>query len=168
VSVVVGLDLSSSSAGICAAGECSTVKPKGDLLERCREIAAHVQPVALSAHLIVVEDIPPSAKSARTLIALATVHALVFDRLHGLLGPDVVKPNQSAVKKYATGKGNSDKDAVLLAAERAGVSTVNNNDEADAFWLYAIGRHLIGDPVVDTTQYRADVIAALNEKAATS
>lgn len=165
MTLVVGLDLSSTSAGVCAAGRCSTIAPAGELLERCREIAATVQPVALSADLLVVEDIPPGTKSARTLIALATVHALVLDRLHGRIGPRIVKPNVSAVKKYATGKGNADKEKVLQAAWRTfGIDSVANNDEADATWLYAVGMHLVGEPIVEPTQYRLDVIEALTKE----
>lgn len=57
----------------------------------------------------------------------------------------------SSVKTYATGKGNAGKDDVLTAAIRRGgdLFTGSSNDEADAWWLWALASDLAGTPVVD-------------------
>ncbi|AXA95422.1 crossover junction endodeoxyribonuclease RuvC [Microbacterium sp. PM5] len=62
--------------------------------------------------------------------------------------PLVVTTNQ--VKQLATGKGNADKDAVLLATERRlPQADVNGNDEADAVWIAVGASILAGTPVID-------------------
>ncbi len=53
------------------------------------------------------------------------------------------------VKKYATGKGNAEKDEVLAAAIRRLGYERASNDEADALWIAAVGHALHGKPVVD-------------------
>lgn len=56
--------------------------------------------------------------------------------------------NVSTVKKYATGKGNADKDTVLLATTRRYTDVVlTNNNEADAMVIAAIGCRYLGHPI---------------------
>jgi len=58
-----------------------------------------------------------------------------------------VKP--TTLKVYATGRGNADKDAVLVSAVRRLGYSGESNDEADALWLRAFGMALLGWPLVD-------------------
>lgn len=60
----------------------------------------------------------------------------------------------SSVKTYATGKGNAGKDDVLSAAHRRGgdLFTGTSNDEADAFWVWALAMDLAGEPVLTLPQ----------------
>ncbi len=160
MTLVVGIDLSSTSTGVCAAGECSTIAPKGELLDRARMIAGEVQPVALSADVLVIEAI--GTRHVNTAIAIATVHALVLDRIADLIGPRVVKVSPASLKKWATGKGNANKDQMLLAAVRAG-APVDDNDQADAWLLWTLGEALEGRWQVPRTQYRTDLIHSLLE-----
>ncbi|AHB79326.1 RuvC-like resolvase [Mycobacterium phage JAMaL] len=64
--------------------------------------------------------------------------------------------------KYATGKGNASKDQVLLAAAKlfpeAGLT---DNNEADAMVVGAVVCHRLGLPILPVTQYRRDVVEAL-------
>lgn len=53
--------------------------------------------------------------------------------------------------KYATGKGNAQKDDVLTSVVRRYPDIeVRGNDQADALILAAIGRRLLGDPIEDS------------------
>lgn len=45
------------------------------------------------------------------------------------------------IKKYATGKGNSGKPAMIEAAQKKLGYTGNNDNEADALWLFELGKH---------------------------
>lgn len=55
----------------------------------------------------------------------------------------------ACVKKYATGKGNANKDLVRDAArDRLGLPAGVTSDECDAAWLRQIGLALVGDPSV--------------------
>jgi Holliday junction resolvasome RuvABC endonuclease subunit len=61
---------------------------------------------------------------------------------------DLVIVNVTCVKKYATGKGNADKDTVLLAASRRYPDVgITNNNEADATVICAIGCRYLGCPI---------------------
>lgn len=61
--------------------------------------------------------------------------------------PLVITTNQ--VKQLATGRGNAQKDDVLLATERrVPEAQVRNNDEADAVWLAVGASILTGQPVI--------------------
>lgn len=65
----------------------------------------------------------------------------------------------SARAKYATGKGNADKEVVLLAANNLfPAAQISNNNEGDAAVVGAIGCHYLGYPIVPETAYRLDVM----------
>ena len=62
-------------------------------------------------------------------------------------GADVLVVPPSTLKKYATGKGNANKDLVRDAArDRLGLPAGVTSDECDAAWLRQIGLRLVGDP----------------------
>lgn len=68
----------------------------------------------------------------------------------------------SARAKYAAGKGNADKDTVMLATARQfPEAEVTNNNEADALIVGAVVAHQRGMPIAPVTQYRLDVVAGL-------
>ncbi len=72
----------------------------------------------------------------------------LYDRLQAAtrLDPMVISPK--TVKKYATGSGNADKDAVWLAARRTWPGLkIGSNDEADALQIMAICARWHGHPV---------------------
>lgn len=64
-------------------------------------------------------------------------------------GVDVVEVTTGGRAKYATGKGNAGKDAVLAAVVRRydGMVLVNDNNEADALVLAAMGARHLGEPI---------------------
>jgi hypothetical protein len=75
---------------------------------------------------------------------------MVYDSLSTYGGRVVVPVAPTARAKYATGKGNAGKDAVLAAVvRRYPLIEVEGNDEADAVALMAIGNRLAGKPIDD-------------------
>lgn len=77
--------------------------------------------------------------------------------------PLIVTTNQ--VKQLATGRGNAQKDEVLLATERRlPQAQASNNDEADAVWIAVGASILAGSPVIDLPA--AHMPKAWKEKAA--
>lgn len=67
---------------------------------------------------------------------------------HGAVG-DVLIVTTNQVKQLATGKGNAQKDDVLLATERRlPQADVAGNDEADAVWIAVGASVLAGAPVI--------------------
>lgn len=64
--------------------------------------------------------------------------------------------------KYATGRGNAGKDEVLLAvAKRYPHVDVQNNNEADALVLAAIGARLTGHPIDELPKTHLDALAKI-------
>lgn len=67
------------------------------------------------------------------------------------------------IKKYATGKGNADKDAVLAAAIRRLGYAGHSHNEADALWLYAVICDAAGQPLADVPQAHRDALAPIEQ-----
>jgi Holliday junction resolvasome RuvABC endonuclease subunit len=163
VSAVIGLDLSSTATGVATEGGTWTIKPKGSLHERARIIADSVALTASGADLgrrplVVMEAI--GTRHVQTAIAIATVHALVRHGLHAIdIEPIEISP--AVLKKWATGKGNCDKTAMILAATRAGWDAPLDatDDQADAWWLRTIGCAVLGTWDVAQTAPRAAIVA---------
>ena len=66
----------------------------------------------------------------------------------------------TARAKFATGKGNADKDTVLLAAARQfPQAELRNNNEADALIVGAVVCQKLGRPILPVTAYRTEVLA---------
>lgn len=72
-----------------------------------------------------------------------------------------VSPGQ--LKKFATGKGNSTKDVILMHVYKRWKVEFNDNNIADAFVLAKIGQSVLGD-TKGLTQDQLDIIKALRKK----
>lgn len=150
---VVGVDPSLTATGIADAdGGLHTIASKpddGTVADRARRIAtitAHLRPHRLTdAHLVVIEG-PAFSRQGQAGVHL---RAGLWWRIVGLLhsaGVPVAEVSPSALKKYATGKGNADKSDMRMALyKRAGLD-VSSDDEVDAWWLRQMGLAHLGDP----------------------
>ena len=72
----------------------------------------------------------------------------------------------TARAKFATGKGNADKDTVLLATSRQFMPNEvhpKNNNEADALIVGAVVCQKIGLPILPVTKYRTEVVDGLGD-----
>jgi Holliday junction resolvasome RuvABC endonuclease subunit len=151
---VVGLDLSLTATGFaCTLGtessvrqtevsRCGTVKPPAAMREGARLTwivdALETASGMFSADLVIVEDIPTHARSAGLT---AQLHGAVKVALHRAQRPRPALVTPATLKTFATGKGNADKIAVVVAArDRLHYSGLDDN-EADALWLLQIGLH---------------------------
>lgn len=76
-------------------------------------------------------------------------------------GIEFVEVAPSSVKKYATGKGNASKNAMLVAAGKRLGYDGDSNDEADAMWLHALVRDALGLPWVTVPQGHRDAVEAV-------
>lgn len=159
--LVVGIDLSLTATGVAAFGEsttplAATIKTNPDdgtvygFMERCRKIATGIASSVgyVTPDLVVIEGLSYASKSS----SIDKIHAswwVVQDALEG--GCDWpaahrITPSQRA--KYATGKGNASKDAVLIeTVKRYPHLNIRNNNEADAVILAAMGMRALGRPV---------------------
>ena len=156
--IVVGLDLSLASTGIAVtvAGLTRvtrvTSKPNGkstaDQLARLRRIVAEIRAeLPASDHTVAAVEGPAFGANDSGAHVRGGLWWMVRDMLDAE-GIDTLVIPPTTLKKYATGKGNSPKDAVLAAAVRRFPDVdVTGNDEADALWLAAMRSRVEGHPI---------------------
>lgn len=158
MTAATGLDLSLTSTGVCildgeaAALHTVTSRPAGDgwaaRRSRLLTITSRLVALAWDADLVVVEG-PAYSKTTGAQHDRAGLWWMVVNALYSQGCRVAVVPPTSRAK-YATGKGNSGKDAVLAAAVRRYTWVpIGGNDEADATILAAMGRRFLGSPVDD-------------------
>jgi Holliday junction resolvasome RuvABC endonuclease subunit len=152
---VIGIDPSLTATGVASSFGCSTFTSKApgkdgtplhDLM-RLREITAQITGycVEMMADLAVIEAPAYSSNTGKSTDR-AGLHWMIRDRLLDV-GVPVAIVITSQLKKYATGKGNADKDSVLIAVVQRLPIMVTNNNEADAAVLYAMGMAHLGHPI---------------------
>lgn len=130
-------------------GRVNTLGARGH--QRLDLITSEVRSKARDADLVVIEGLAYNARD--TDRAGAGLWWILTHNLWRLRVPVAIVPPTNRAK-YATGKGNAPKDAVLLACERryggaGGVAIVDNN-EADALVLAAMGARALERPVEDS------------------
>jgi crossover junction endodeoxyribonuclease RuvC len=145
---VIGIDPSLTGTGVATIHEATTitVKNNGDELARLRTIVTTVAGLATGYDLAIIEGLSFGSQHGKQS-ERAALHWMLRDRLDGLGIPvAVVAPTARA--KYATGKGNAAKDAVMIACVQRLPILVSNNNEADAAILLAMGLDHLGTPMV--------------------
>lgn len=162
--MIVGLDPGTKATGFAGAdGTVFTIATpdeyRGRRLEDldrrlCRALALHPPRPAL----VVLEGPSLHAPGALSLVRQAEARGIILRRLY-LEAIDVVEIPPSSLKRYATGKGNADKDAMIAAAASRGLQALTS-DEADAFHLRRLGRAAYG--LEDARQdHELEIIASL-------
>ena len=156
--IFIGLDLSLTSTGVATIhGDIVTVRrvtskatsgTSADTAARLDRIVAEILghvPLSDSTH-VAIEG--PSYGSVGTgQHVRGGLWWLVRTEL-ARAGIDTIIVAPSTLKKYATGKGNAGKDAVLAAViRRYPLVEVTGNDEADALVLAAIAARVGGYPI---------------------
>ena len=173
--IVVGIDPSLAATGVAVidlddglAPEVTTIRtsPGAESLTARRRRLMHILTEATRAAIyshdtrVVIES--PSLGQGRQGGTLDR-HGLYWLLVDHLLAHDVpVVAVPPAVRaKYATGKGNATKGAVIDATARRfpHVDTRGDDNACDALWLAAIGAHLAGTPVVDLPVTHRDALA---------
>jgi hypothetical protein len=160
---VVAIDLSLTGTGLAfpgldgavvttTVGEKNTSPTIEQYLDRVDRLAHKIIDASqiCSGDRVVVEGLSLHSKSS-SLDRIFASWWLVVKELIATTGsaPVVVTPQQRA--QYATGKGSSSKDTVMLAtAKRYPGVDIRNNNEADALVLYAMARRQLGRPLEDS------------------
>lgn len=160
-----GLDLSLTSTGVAGnAGWVETLKPPAKLRghERMAWLKAAILDHVRGVDLVVVEG-PSYGSGAQRQSGHHERAGLWWLVTHALWTADVpvaVAPPAS-VKKLATGKGNANKDDMVLAAARRFDWFAAGNDGADAVWLAAAGAEWLGVPMVSLPQLNLTALAGI-------
>lgn len=166
---VVGLDLSLARTGWAklAAQYMTSVgvlAPHAALrgYERMRFLRGEARSLCQGADLVVVEG--PSYGSAAGQKGHHERAGLWWLVTYDLwaAGVPVAVAAPAAVKKYATGRGNAPKDAVLTSVvRRYRNAEVTDNNEADALVLAAMGADHLGFPLTDVPGGHRAALAAV-------
>lgn len=115
---------------------------------------------------VLIEELPKGAKQAgvQERAELIGVFKLA---LHDC-GVPFVEVNPRSVKVYASGNGNAQKDTMMAEAIRRFGYPGVNNDEADAFIIWHLGKHMAGEQQValPKSHIRLGVVDLLGKGAA--
>ncbi|WP_051966897.1 RuvC family protein [Kitasatospora mediocidica] len=149
-----GLDLSLTGSGVAGADWARTVGSSGRrddsfLARRTRlhRLAGGVVALVGTCDLAVIEG-PAYSRTTGSVWDRAGLWWLVVDALMRRDVPvAVVAPTARA--KYATGRGNASKSAVVAAVRRTYRVPVADDNQADAFVLVAMGHDWLGEPLVE-------------------
>jgi crossover junction endodeoxyribonuclease RuvC len=151
---VIGLDLSLASTGVAGnagGGWVARIRTQASTepaqLARLRWIRGAVMDYVRHADLVMVEGLAMASTTGRHLTRAGLWH-MVMDRIDAA-GIPWSEVSPGTLKRYATGKGNASKDAVLAAVVRRFPAVeVTNADQADALVLAAMGADHLGHPLV--------------------
>lgn len=159
---VVGLDLSLRATGYCHAdGSTETLSSKlpgiGRIVDLREQISRRLQSDAVT--LVALEEYAFSRGG----------HAHEIGELGGVVKVQVLLPNFTYVlipigtlKVFATGKGNSKKTAMALAAAKFGREFPNDDDnQCDAWWLQQIALYRYDASIVTQTAYRDEAVSKI-------
>lgn len=151
---VAGIDPSLTGSGVAdVAGELSEHKSNPTSLaiyerhSRLTDLRERILADITGADLVVIEQ-PAYSKAVGHmhdrsglwwLVAAAVIEA----------GMTLVEVPPTALKKFATGKGNATKPDMRMALfQRFGLD-VRSDNKVDAWWCRALGLALVGEPIVD-------------------
>jgi len=160
MTTIIGIDLSTTRTGLCVNGDTFSIEPpkKATLLSKAMHVRDALRDWVMPADLIIIEDY--ATTYAKVAFSMGYLHCMLDELLHESTVV-VQKIPPASLKKWAVNHGNANKDMMLSAAIRAG-SPANNNDEADAWWLWAMGRYIAGPPSrLTDTAYRIAVLDKL-------
>jgi crossover junction endodeoxyribonuclease RuvC len=165
---IVGIDVSLTSTGLAGPDGIRRITSKGhrgdslaDRSARLQYIARVIEPYVYGVDLVVIEQ-PAYNTPGGSTHDRSGLWWLIVDRIHSLdLPAPVVEVSPTARAKYATGKGNAGKDAVLAAVVRryGHLADIDGNDVADAFVLRAMGMDAAGHPLVEVPAVNREALA---------
>lgn len=157
---IVGIDASLTSTGVAVLNgslHTETIQSKKTGPERLVEIRERIREIVAGADLIVLEGYAFARPNQSHQIG--ELGGVLRVMLHEL-GMKWLEVAPSAVKKFATGKGNAKKEEVAVGVYKRWKKEFVSSDEADAFVLAMIGQaYLTG--LEGLTVFQAEVIEAL-------
>ena len=176
--VIVGLDPSLSSTGICygtSADNWQTIaitsKARGEdvlsRVKRCEYVVEQLETLlsVVKPRLIVIEDYAFGSKFGKPAYR-AELGGLI--RWHGIeYTPHILEVSPTTLKKFATGKGAGDKSLIQAHVQKRWGQMFSSDDECDAFVLYQMALCISGRQPPATQAQREAVAKVLSEHPAT-
>jgi len=145
----VGVDLSLTGTGISTEERCRTVGTLARMSMGYRLtfiIEAIEEEIAvIDEPYIFVEDLLFFVKKGGPMgMVHGALHYWAFQ-----VGVPIFPIAGSALKKFATGKGNATKPDMRMSLYRRADIDLRDDNQVDAWWLRALGYHIMGQPIVE-------------------
>ena len=160
---IVGIDASLTSTGIVVLNSdlhTETIQSKKTGPERLVEIRERIKGTVNGADLVAIEGYAfARPNQAHQIGELGGVLRVMFHEEK----IKYIEAAPSAVKKFATGKGNAKKEDVVLSVYKRWGKEFKTNDETDAFVLAKIGEAWLKG-TKGLTVFQRDVVAALADR----
>lgn len=158
---ILAVDLSLTATGYaCGSGlsdlDVGTIKTTLRGWERIRFIRKAIMQRARCVDLVIAEGY--SFGSPGRLVYAGELGGIIRYELFERGIPFVDVP-PATLKKYSTGKGNAKKiDMVVAARERFGFTHSTDDNECDAYLLWAMARQAYGHPIAKVPALQAAVV----------
>lgn len=166
---VGGLDLSITATGVSITEPfavdhgyafTTTIKSREVQDLRLPDIRSKVKKLVHGLDLVLIEMLPPNMKGAGiTGMVQGVVREMLIGEgiRYGDIGP-------SALKKYATGKGNASKTEMALAALKRDGAEFTDDNACDAWWLWVMANDYRDQPVFPLPQINRAELSKIEMK----
>ena len=152
--ISLGLDLSLTGTGVVKLSDGKLIsqnliksKPTSNNLDELKRLSYIRDSIDISGvDVAVIEGLAFSVRNSTALVQLSGLNYLVREMLHKNKIPFIIVAPTS-LKKFATNKGNCQKDEVMLACYKRWHVTFKDNNISDAYILARIGEALMDDSV---------------------
>lgn len=156
---ILALDMSLTACGWCLNRESGVIKSRLKGWERVAEITSEIYARAFGVDVVVIEGYAYAAqgRGVSALFELGGIVRFWLWQQH----TTTVEISPATLKKYATGRGNASKDQVLAAAIRRFYFAGEDNNQADAYLLWAMAREAYGGPIAKVPADRVALVHRL-------
>lgn len=171
---IIGLDLSLVKTGFTVLKDGKHVssgliksKPSGDKpineLERLVNIVTEIEGLVDGAHLVVIENLAFMARNTTALTQLAGLNYFVRFMLFRKSIPfALVAP--TSLKKYVCGKGNADKNIVMMEIFKQYNYSALDDNVADSYGLAVLGHAIMSKSINKPTKPQLEVVALIKQQ----
>ena len=179
--ITVGLDLSLQNTGFAIVEDNGSIlasgviksKPSGDKpIDETRRIVRIAEETVQkidellpnkNPDIVMIENLAFMARNTTALTQLAGLSHLIRILLEEFKWP-VVMVAPSSLKKFITGKGNSDKNIMMMTVYKDYGHEFFDDNICDAFSLAACGMALLGKPLKTLTKPQLEVVNLLKNQ----
>lgn len=165
---IIGLDLSLVKTGYTVLKNGKHVnsgliksKPNGDKpiheLERLVNIVTEIEGLVDGAHLVVIENFAFMVRNTTALTQLAGLNYFVRFMLFRKSIPFILCAPTS-LKKFVCGKGNADKNLVMMEIFKQYNHSALDDNEADSYGLAVLGHAIMSKPINKLTKPQQEVV----------
>ena len=174
--ISLGLDLSLVNSGIVLLENGKIIKQKSikskpvgdkpiDELKRIQKIVSEIEDIVSEYNptISVIEGMAYMVTKTSSLVQLGALNYFTRAMLADYNIPFIVVAPMT-LKKFITGKGNADKEVLMMMVYRDYKEQILDNNLVDGFALSLIGAALLGNPVKKMTIPQEDVIKLLKKQ----